>query len=174
MKAAARRAMRTVRQVTRVEDTGSEYFALWIGGAWPPSSDKRMGQARRTGFRFRTQEYRDFIEVVSAAWKQIGHASFGDAWLECELHFVRPDLRRRDTHNTIKTILDALQEAGAYDDDMRVIVGRTALRDVEDSPSHLLVPSVDSGVTGARTKAAEPGLLVILRPAPAWARPRAG
>lgn len=140
-------------------------FALWLGGGWPPSSDKRMGQSRRTGFRFRTAEYKEFLALVADAVQAFDGPRFGRTWLDCDLYFVRPDRVRRDASNTHKTLLDSLQEAGVYEDDLRVNPLQHGVRDVGDTIAHPMVPHDDSG------RAIEGGVLVLLRPAGEMSRP---
>lgn len=58
---------------------------------------------------------RDAIE--DASWKTIRRP----AHVIVELRYFWPDLRRRDTHNRIKEVCDALQLARVFEDDSQVL-----------------------------------------------------
>lgn len=154
--------VRGVRAIGR--ETAASPFALWIGGAWPPSADKRLVQMRN-GMRLRTEDYKDFLALIARSWKALGEPGFGDAWLKCYLHFIRPDNRRRDSHNTIKALLDALQEAGAFEDDLSVMPSVESVRGMDDVIFHPLIPKAETrgGMVGPFPL--EPGVLVLLQPA---------
>lgn len=138
---------------------GKDQAAIWLGGSWPPSADHRNRVDRRTGRMYRTADYKDFLELMAKIVKGLSLPRFGTEWLVCELHFVRPDRRRRDAHNTIKVLLDGLQAAGMFEDDLRVMPRIMSVRDMADVRAHPLIPHGQSEGVGC---AAEPGLLVLL------------
>lgn len=53
-----------------------------------------------------TQKWREFND-----WKTQNDKTIVYLW------YYFPDHRRRDTHNTLKILMDALEEAGIYEDD---------------------------------------------------------
>lgn len=149
---------------------GAVPFALWIGGAWPPSADHR-NRVSRGGIHYPTQDYKDFTSLVADAWRKMHGPPFGAAWLECELHFVRPDRRRRDAHNTIKSLLDALEHAGAFEDDINVNPRVASVRDLNEPAAHPLIPQDQPALGGPGIFPQEPGVLVILKAAAAGTYP---
>lgn len=73
------------------------------------------------GMRFRTRQYRAFIENVYWIWRTEGPRR----WNKQRRYAVvivayMPDKRKRDLDNIIKPTLDALTHAGAWDDDSQV------------------------------------------------------
>lgn len=41
--------------------------------------------------------------------------------IACNMWFYMPDLRRRDSHNSIKLVMDAVEKGGLYEDDRFVM-----------------------------------------------------
>lgn len=64
--------------------------------------------------------YMHVWQAVVAMRAHKGLQSFGDSLLEMEIDVYPPDKRRRDIDNLAKSVLDALQKAGLYDDDYQI------------------------------------------------------
>ena len=64
---------------------------------------------------------REYKALVSKEWWLGRFQSFGRREVSARIDVFMPDKRRRDVHNLHKIVLDALQAAGAFDDDSQVI-----------------------------------------------------
>ena len=73
------------------------------------------------GMRFRTRQYRAFIDNVYWIWRTEGPRRW-DRQRRYAVVIVAymPDRRKRDLDNIVKPTLDALTNAGAWDDDSQV------------------------------------------------------
>lgn len=86
----------------------------------PPSINHCYFTARN-GMRIKTNKAKDFdIEVISITNK-IDYKFPEKTKIVCDLKFYFRDNRRRDTHNTLKLLLDAVEVGGLYHDDMYVL-----------------------------------------------------
>lgn len=90
----------------------------------PPSVNAIYYNTRGGGRRL-TRKAEHYIRVARALTNQAcdeQHWSKQEKgiWLYIDLVFYFPDRRRRDSHNTLKILLDAL-ESIVYDDDMYVL-----------------------------------------------------
>jgi len=84
---------------------------------YPPSVNTYWGfQGHR---RFLTDRAVDFKKAV-AHWVSLSGVNFGKARLEVTIITHAPDRRARDIDNIVKPTLDALVQAGLFDDDSQV------------------------------------------------------
>lgn len=110
---------------------------------FPPSGNHRNGRSGKRTYRPKsTQDY--FTEVWATVRQQNGpHRLEGGLIVEIDCH--APDRRCRDLDNIAKVLLDALTEAGVWEDDSQVQVltlrkapsekpGRVQVRIEEKSP----------------------------------------
>ena len=67
-----------------------------------------------------TPEYAEFISLMGWAWKQQHREPLTGYW-RLHLEITWQDRRRRDANNLLKTICDALERAGAVEDDKRIM-----------------------------------------------------
>lgn len=65
----------------------------------------------------RGQEYRAAVEAVCLA---AGRPTLGSVPVRLEMVAHRPDMRRRDLDNILKSLLDALRYGGVYEDDSQI------------------------------------------------------
>lgn len=72
--------------------------------------------------RFLTKKANDFKNLVKLEFLLSKQKSFGSARLQVEIILYPPDKRIRDIDNSIKSCLDALCQAGAFDDDSQIDV----------------------------------------------------
>jgi crossover junction endodeoxyribonuclease RusA len=86
---------------------------------YPPSINHYW---RRVGARtLISKEGRRYREAVAAICQE-QRISFGDAPLSLSITAHPPDRRRRDLDNLLKAPLDAMQQAGVYQDDYQIEV----------------------------------------------------
>lgn len=95
---------------------------------WPPSVNhyKQLGRLVQTksGKIFQARVNSDvtkkyFLEVLVAI-KQRGVKSFHSSTISVEVYVYPPDKRKRDIDGILKVLLDAMQHAGLYDDDVQI------------------------------------------------------
>lgn len=84
---------------------------------YPPSVNTYWGFHGHR--RFLTDKAVDFKKAV-AHWVSLSGQKFGDARLEVTIITHAPDRRARDIDNIVKPTLDALVQAGLFDDDSQV------------------------------------------------------
>ncbi len=85
---------------------------------FPPSLNhyyRRVGP--RTLISREGRKYRDQVRRIAAA---MNIDCFTGA-LELDLMLYPPDRRRRDADNSLKAVCDALEKAGAYEDDSQIV-----------------------------------------------------
>ncbi len=85
---------------------------------WPPSVNHYWG---KSGHRvFISKKGNDFRQEVTC--KAIGLDGYFSplARLHMEIYAFPPDKRKRDLDNILKSLLDALQHAGLYEDDNQI------------------------------------------------------
>ena len=83
---------------------------------YPPSVNSYWGFSG--SHRFLTPKAKAFkAEVVLAS---IGHQKYGSDRLSVSITLNPPDKRIRDIDNSIKSLLDAMCQAGLFDDDSQV------------------------------------------------------
>ncbi|MFD1179509.1 RusA family crossover junction endodeoxyribonuclease [Paenibacillus puldeungensis] len=63
------------------------------------------------------QQWRDEMIAIANNWRVKNKWSTADRKVIVRLWFYFPDKRRRDTHNGLKVLLDALEDALIYEDD---------------------------------------------------------
>jgi len=85
---------------------------------WPPTVNHYWGR-RRGGRLFLTAKARAFRDVVALelACTQDGPP---DGWVRLDIIAHPPDKRKRDIDNIEKPLLDALEHAGAFENDYQV------------------------------------------------------
>jgi len=84
---------------------------------YPPSVNTYWGFHGHR--RFLTPKAVDFKKAV-AHWVSLSAKKFGNARLEVTIISHAPDRRARDIDNIVKPTLDALVQAGLFDDDSQV------------------------------------------------------
>jgi crossover junction endodeoxyribonuclease RusA len=62
----------------------------------------------------------------------------GSQKVRCNMWFYFPDNRRRDTHNTLKILLDALEDANLFEDDRYVLPNIVNFTVDRDNPGVIL------------------------------------
>jgi crossover junction endodeoxyribonuclease RusA len=67
------------------------------------------------------QEWIDAAIIYAKQWQRKTGWSKATGKVVMKLWYYFPDKRRRDTHNTLKGLLDALEDAGLYEDDKMVL-----------------------------------------------------
>ena len=82
---------------------------------YPPSVNSYWGFSGSR--RFLTKKANDFKLIVNLASKR---ARFGADKVGIEVVLHAPDRRRRDLDNSTKSLGDALQQAGVFDDDSQI------------------------------------------------------
>ena len=81
-----------------------------------PSDNHRNGWGR--GRSFPKKEYTEFLGLMAQWWARNRGTKLLGYW-EVRLEITWQDRRRRDANNLIKTVCDALERAGAFEDDKR-------------------------------------------------------
>ena len=90
---------------------------LLIELPWPPSVNHYY---RRVGHRtLISREGRKYRAEICAILRDLRFRPF-DGELAMTLDAYPPDKRRRDVNNILKSLLDAMQHAGAYHDDSQI------------------------------------------------------
>ena len=85
---------------------------------FPPSVNTYWGfQGSR---RFLTKKAQEFKQSTWLAWHKSGQKRMGCARLTVEFLLYPPDKKVRDIDNCIKSTLDALCQAGIFDDDGQI------------------------------------------------------
>lgn len=87
---------------------------------FPPSVNTYWGF--RGSRRFLTSRATVFKQQVAAEFLRSGYEPLGDARLKVEIELYPPDRRIRDIDNVVKSTLDALCQAGIFDDDGQIDV----------------------------------------------------
>lgn len=85
---------------------------------YPPSTNTVYRFTSRGGYI--TRRGRDYKDAVAIYWVATGHQGFGDARLSVTIELYPPDKRKRDISNTEKLLVDALESAGAFDNDEQI------------------------------------------------------
>lgn len=87
---------------------------------WPPSVNTywNFNGSRR----FLTAKAKAFKADVWEEFKRSNHDGFSDHRLKIMIYLYPPDKRVRDIDNVCKPLLDALTQAGVFDDDGQVDV----------------------------------------------------
>lgn len=87
-------------------------FPPSVNGYWGFSGSRRFLTSKATTFKAVTKE----------RFKSTGHLGLGKARLSLSMTLHAPDKRVRDIDNVVKSTLDALCQAGVFDDDSQVDV----------------------------------------------------
>lgn len=85
---------------------------------YPPSVNTYWGF--KGSQRFLTKRARDFKAQVEAAFILSEHPGLGDSRINLVVMLHAPDKRVRDIDNIAKPLLDALTQAGVFQDDGQV------------------------------------------------------
>lgn len=85
---------------------------------FPPSVNTYWGF--RGSQRFLTKRAKDFKDAVESAFILSEHQGFGDDRINLVVFLHAPDKRVRDIDNIAKPLLDALTQAGVFEDDGQV------------------------------------------------------
>lgn len=90
---------------------------------YPPSINHYYCRVNRTSRNtFISKKGRDFRNEVIIAWNQEGGKTIPVSKnIVVSVCVIPPDNRRRDIDNLLKPLLDALQHAGAYEDDNQIV-----------------------------------------------------
>ena len=84
---------------------------------FPPSVNHYWGSSGRR--RFVSKRGKEFQRDVAIAWAASGHKTL-EGPIELYVAALFPDNRRRDLDNLLKATQDALEHAGAYEDDGQI------------------------------------------------------
>lgn len=84
----------------------------------PPSVNTYWGFSGHR--RFLTAKAVTFKKIVHLVFKQSKHSGFGNKLLAVEVLLNPPDKRIRDIDNNIKSLLDAMCQAGIFTDDFQI------------------------------------------------------
>lgn len=87
---------------------------------FPPSVNTYWGF--RGSQRFLTSRAKLFKQAVATEFFKSGYEPLGSARLQVEIELYPPDRRIRDIDNVVKSTLDALCQAGMFDDDGQIDV----------------------------------------------------
>lgn len=83
---------------------------------FPPSTNRIWRNAR--GNVYLSKEYKQFLTDVLQIWLANSPDDWrGDAFYSVSLGIYPPPRSRRDADNVVKPVFDALQKAGAWNDD---------------------------------------------------------
>lgn len=86
---------------------------------WPPTVNSYY-KVTRNGQRYLDKKVRIFREAVGASvHEQMAGVSLDDS-LFMEVYLFPPDRRKRDLDNYMKGLLDALTQAGLWEDDSQI------------------------------------------------------
>lgn len=85
---------------------------------YPPSVNHYWGM--RGKIRFLTAKAKKFRQEVVRIVEELGLDNDIDSSLRLEMKVYPPDRRKRDVDNTIKPVLDALEHANLYTNDVNV------------------------------------------------------
>lgn len=85
---------------------------------YPPSVNSYWGF--KGSHRYLTLKAKTFKQEVWVAFKKTKHISFGTKRLKVNVVLHAPDKRIRDLDNSIKSLLDAVCQAGVFDDDSQI------------------------------------------------------
>ncbi len=85
---------------------------------YPPSVNTYWGF--KGSQRFLTKKAREYKTQVEAAFAASKHPGFADARISLAVMLYAPDRRVRDIDNIAKPLLDALTQAGVFNDDGQV------------------------------------------------------
>jgi crossover junction endodeoxyribonuclease RusA len=97
----------------------------------PPSVNHQYRNAMVRGRRIRVltkdaSAWMDYSVITAISWKNVNKWRTAQGKVIVRLWFFFPDNRKRDTHNTLKIIMDALEDAKIYEND------KTALPQIMD------------------------------------------
>lgn len=85
---------------------------------FPPSVNTYWGF--QGSHRFLTSKAKEFKTNCAAVFLQSKHRGFGTDRLQVRIELYMPDRRVRDVDNYAKSLLDALCQAGVFDDDGQI------------------------------------------------------
>lgn len=85
---------------------------------YPPSVNSYWGF--KGSHRYLTEKAKLFKREVSIAYKNSKHKGFGKDRLKVHIVLHAPDRRIRDLDNSIKSLFDAICQAGVFEDDSQI------------------------------------------------------
>ena len=85
---------------------------------FPPSVNSYWGF--KGSHRYLTPKAKDFKQSVFWLFRQSQHKGFGGHRIDVNIVLQAPDRRTRDLDNYLKSLLDALTQAGVYNDDSQI------------------------------------------------------
>jgi crossover junction endodeoxyribonuclease RusA len=91
---------------------------LYLLLPYPPSVNSYWGF--KGSMRFLTAKAKEFKKAVFVKFAEKKHKGFGTKRLQITIVLHPTDKRVRDIDNSIKSLLDALCQAGAFEDDSQV------------------------------------------------------
>jgi crossover junction endodeoxyribonuclease RusA len=91
---------------------------LMLRVPFPPSVNTYWGF--QGSHRFLTKKAKEFKTNCFDAFLRSNHKGFGDQRLQVRVELFAPDRRKRDIDNHVKSLLDSLCQAGAFDDDSQI------------------------------------------------------
>ena len=95
-----------------------KFFMLILTTPYPPSVNSYWGFHGNR--RFLTKKATDFKKSVAESFSNSLHSGFGKQKLFVCVYLFPPDKRIRDIDNSVKSCLDALCQAGVFDDDSQI------------------------------------------------------
>jgi crossover junction endodeoxyribonuclease RusA len=91
---------------------------LLLNLPFPPSVNTYWGF--QGSHRFLTNKAKEFKTNCLKSFLASNHQGFGASRLKVCVELYAPDRRKRDIDNHVKSLLDALCQAGAFDDDSQI------------------------------------------------------
>ena len=86
---------------------------------WPPTINHYYGNRRNGGGKYIKPKGKAFRHNAYLCWLEAGRP-YAEGRIAMRVQAYPPDHRKRDLDNILKAVQDALQAAGAYEDDCQI------------------------------------------------------